>query len=130
MCNTTIRSKIKHDAKDLGEVMPDSSEEETPEQEIEDLRNRVAIKLMQQISSDPITAAALVEALTNIQFAIPMDNGSTKRCGIDFMNIEIPKRARVRRRKGKGKRKRSSNPRRSPRDPGSCCGVADGGGGD
>ena len=55
----------------------------------------VAYKLLREISANPDTATALIQALKSIEFEIPMDNSTSRRCGVDFMNIEIPKNART-----------------------------------
>lgn len=58
----------------------------------------------------------MMQALKSTNFEIPTDNGTSKRCGVDFIKIEVPKNVRVKRNrrkknKGKGKGKRSTGAR-------------------
>ena len=74
-------------------------------------REVVAYKLIREISTNPDTATALIQALKSIEFEIPMDNSTSRRCGVDFMNIEIPKNARIKQIK-RTHRKKEKYPRR------------------
>ena len=76
----------------------ESSEEDNAQpskEEANAAQEMVTYKLLKEISANPDTATALIQALTSIKFEIPMDNGTSRRCGVDFMNIEIPKNART-----------------------------------
>ena len=76
----------------------ESSEEDNAQpskEEANAAQEMVTYKLLKEISANPDTATALIQALTSIKFEIPMNNGTSRRCGVDFMNIEIPKNARI-----------------------------------
>ena len=69
----------------------------------------VTYRLVRELSANPNIATAMVQALKTTKLDIPMDNSEAKRCGIDFMKIEIPKNAKIKkvrrkREKGKGNR--------------------------
>ena len=79
---------------DSGSEHSESSEEDDaqPSKEETDASwEVVAYKLLREISANPDTATALIQALKSTKFEIPMDNGTSRRCVVDFMNIEIPK---------------------------------------
>ena len=97
-----------------GSEHSESSEEDNaqpPKKETDASREIVAYKLLREISANPDTAIALIQALKSIKFEIPMDNGTSRRCGVDFMNIETPKNARIKRIK-RTHRKREKYPGR------------------
>ena len=97
-----------------GSEHSESSEEDNaqpPKKETDASREIVAYKLLREISANPDTATALIQALKSIKFEIPMDNGTSRRCGVDFMNIETPKNARIKRIK-RTHRKREKYPGR------------------
>ena len=73
----------------------------------------VTYRLVRELSANPNIATAMVQALKTTKLDIPMDNSEAKRCGIDFMKIEIPKNAKIKkvrrkRKKEKGNGKRST----------------------
>ena len=79
---------------DSGSEHSESSEEDDAQpskEETDASREVAAYKLIREISANPDTATDLIQALKSIEFEIPMDNGTSRRCGVDFMNIEIPK---------------------------------------
>ena len=90
---------------DLVEGGSESSEEEDedqpPKEAIDAARQQVTFQLVQEIIANPDTATAMVQALKDSNFEIPMDNGTSKRCGVDFINIEVPKEARIKRNRRK-----------------------------
>ena len=62
--------------------------------------------------ANPNTATAMVQILKKQNFEIPLDDSTSKRCGVDFLNIKVPKEARIKRvrrkrEKGKGNGKKS-----------------------
>ena len=103
---------------DIAGGASESSEEEDAEdqphkEEIDAAREQVAFQLVKEIMANPETATAMVQALMSTKFEIPTDNGTSRRCGVDFIKIEVPKNARVKRfrlkkEKGKGKGKKST----------------------
>ena len=73
----------------------------------------MAFQLAQVITANPDTATAMVQALQKSKFEIPMENGTTKRCGVDFLKIAVPNKAKIKRvrqkkEKGKGRGKKSA----------------------
>ena len=62
-------------------------------------------KFAQEIMANPKTATALVQALRKIKFEFPVDYGARKRCGVDFIKVEVPRNAKTKanRKKNKGK---------------------------
>ena len=77
----------------IGQEDTDSSEDEEPtsKEEMEASREMVTYRLVRELSANPNIATAMVQALKSIELDIPTDNGEVKRCGVDFMKIEIPK---------------------------------------
>ena len=91
-------------------------DDEPPTDEATDeARDKVAFKLTKEILADPLTATALVQALKKLGFEFPVGQGVTKKCGVDFIKVEIPEAARVRKlkikdkEKGNGKKSKNSN---------------------
>ena len=90
-----------------------SSEDENPPnvETVNTARKLVVFNINQQLMDDAGTSTALLQALAKFRFKFNTPEGVTKTCGEDFLNIDIPKDARVKsaktKRKGTGKK---SNP--------------------
>ena len=46
-------------------------------------------------NKDIVTATALIQALQRLGFEFPAGNGVIKKCGVDFLKMEVPEVARV-----------------------------------
>ena len=85
-------------------------------------RDNVAFKLTQEIHSDIVTTTALIQALQRLGFEFPVGNGVIKKCGVDFLTMEVPEAARVKKlsirhkAKGLGKKSKSPRPSQTPED--------------
>ena len=79
--------------------------DEPPKEVTDDAREKVVCKFAQEIMANPKTATALVQALRKIKFEFPVDYGARKRCGVDFIKVEVPRNAKTKanRKKNKGK---------------------------
>ena len=98
---------------DGSESSEEEDEDQPPKEAIDAAREQVTFQLVKEIMANQDTATAMVQALKTSNFEIPMDNGTSKHCGVDYINIEIPKDTRVKRNhrkreKGKGKGKKSA----------------------
>ena len=81
-----------------------SEDENTPNAEtINAARKLVVFNINQQLMDDAGTSTALLQALAKFRFKFNTPEGVTKTCGEDFLNIDIPRDARVKNAKTKGK---------------------------
>ena len=89
------------DTIDLAEGGSEFSEEDEedlpPKEQIDAARQQVTFQLVQEIMANPNTATAMVQILKKLNFEIPLDDNTSARCGVDFLNIRVPKEARIRR---------------------------------
>ena len=84
-------------------------------------RKLVVFNTTQQLVEDTGTATALLQALAKFRFQFKTAEGITKTCGEDFLNIDIPKDAKVKsiraKQKGTGKKSAPGHISAQERDP-------------
>ena len=84
-------------------------------------RKLVVFNSTQQLIEDTGTATALLQALAKFRFQFKTAEGITKTCGEDFLNIDIPKDAKVKsiraKQKGTGKKSAPGHISAQERDP-------------
>ena len=79
----------------VGESDSSSEDDDEPPADgaTDEARDKVAFKLTKEIHADTLTATALVQALKKLGFEFPVGQGVTKKCGVDFIKVEVPKAA-------------------------------------
>ena len=103
---------------------PDSPSEDDEPPNVETVktaRNLVVFNSTQQLFENTGTTTALLQALAKFRFKFETPEGITKTCGEDFLDIDIPKEAKVRsiraKKKGTGKKSTPGHISAQERDP-------------
>ena len=120
MCTTATQVEVS----DTGVGMSDSSsgDDEPPTEEAtKTARELVVYYANKQLVEDPDTTTALIQALAKSGFEFKTAKGTKKTCGVDFLNVEIPRDAKVKKsrakKKGTGKKSGPGHNSAQERDP-------------
>ena len=106
----------------MGTSDSSSEEDEPPTVEAtKKARELVVYYANKQLVEDPDTTTALIQALAKSGFEFITAKGTKKTCGVDFLNVEIPRDAKVKKsrakKKGTGKKSGSGHNSAQERDP-------------
>ena len=102
--NTNPQTSTPFEPSDVADSDSPSEDENTPNAEtINAARKLVVFNINQQLMDDAGNSTALLQALAKFRFKFNTPEGVTKTCGEDFLNIDIPRDARVKNAKTKGK---------------------------
>ena len=107
--NTNPQTSTQFEPSDVADSDSPSEDENTPNAKtVNAARKLVVFNINQQLMDDAGNSTALLQALAKFRFKFNTPEGVTKTCGEDFLNIDIPKDARVKsartKRKGTGKK--------------------------
>ena len=100
----TSSSSTQVEPEDAVDSDSPSEDESHPNTEtVNAARKLVVFNINQQLMENAGTSTALLQALKKSKFKFNTPEGITKTCGVDFMDIDIPKEARIKSTKTKGK---------------------------
>ena len=119
-CSTSTQVEASDTAAD---TFDSSSEDDEPPnvEAVKTARKLVVFNSTQQLIEDTGTATALLQALAKFRFQFKTAEGITKTCGEDFLDMDIPKDAKVKsiraKQKGTGKKSAPGHISAQERDP-------------
>ena len=119
-CETSTQVEAADTAADSSDSPSDDDEHPNVEA-VKTARNLVVFNSTQQLFEDTGVSTALLQALAKSRFKFKTAEGITKTCGEDFLDIDIPKDAKVRsiraKKKGTGKKSAPGHISAQERDP-------------
>ena len=119
-CQTSTQVEAADPAADSSDSPSDDDEPPNVET-VKTARKLVVFNSTQQLFEDTGVSTALLQALAKSRFKFKTAEGITKTCGEDFLDIDIPKDAKVRsiraKKKGTGKKSAPGHISAQERDP-------------